>query len=77
MTAAEIAAWGVAITAVLGALGAALKYIIGLILDAYKRQADSTVAAKDQEAEWLRGEVEDRFDRLESKLDRIVEALDP
>lgn len=47
--AAVIAAAGVALATLLGLFGGAIKYVVSLILDAYKRQAEATIAAKDRD----------------------------
>lgn len=44
-----IAAMITAISVLLGTLGAAIRYVVQLILDAYKRQVESTESAKNAE----------------------------
>lgn len=46
---AIITAVGIALIGLLGLFGTGLKYVISLILDAYKRQAEATVTAKDRD----------------------------
>ena len=77
MSAGEITGLVVAIGVVLGIVGGGIKYVISLVLDAYKQQADSTVDAKDQETVWIRERVEGRLDRIERAVDRLVTELDP
>lgn len=54
----EIAAIITAVTGFLGLLGAGIKSVITMILDAYKRQVESTEAAKNAEIAALNQRIE-------------------
>lgn len=57
-----------AIPVTLGLLGGAVRYVVSLILDAYKRQTEATVEAKDRDLA--------AKDKLIDKLERRIERLD-
>jgi ribosome-associated translation inhibitor RaiA len=61
-----------AIPVTLGLLGGAVRYVVSLILDAYKQQATATVEAKDRDLaakDKLIGKLERRVERLDTKVD--------
>lgn len=61
-----------AVPVTLGLFGTAIKYIVSLILDAYKQQTKATVEAKDRDLaakDKLVDKLERRCERLDSRVD--------
>jgi fructose 1,6-bisphosphatase len=69
--AAIITAAGVAMATLLGLLGTAVRYVVKMILDAYKTQADATIAAKDRDLK----AKDDDITRLESLVSSKLEDI--
>ena len=70
-----IAAIITATVALLGTLGAAVRYVVQLILDAYKQQVESTEKAKDAEIAALHARIDRHQAEISFLRDQVLTRL--